>query len=100
MSADGSRRAPAFSGAVGTLPMSGEPDAAALIEARLVQAACDKEIAEQTEARVKEMKAAVDASIKQWRDAQPECWEMAREEYQWRHEYEMQNRGRVAAGGG
>src|SRR5947207_1696423 len=74
-----------------TAPMSGEPDAAALMEARLVQAACEKDIAEQTEARVKEMKAAVDASIKRWRESQPDCWEAARQEYQWRHEYELQN---------
>jgi hypothetical protein len=67
-----------------TSAMAGEPSAAALAEARLVATSCQEVSHQQIEARVKEMRATVDRSFKDWHDAQPDCWRQSREEYRWR----------------
>lgn len=64
-----------------TTPMAGEPAGAALKEARLVATTCDQAWADDAKARVDRMRAAVDASFKEWHDAQPECWAADREQY-------------------
>jgi hypothetical protein len=56
--------------------MPGEP-AAALSEARLVTSSCDnyQEVArKQAEARIKQMRAEVDAALRDWHESQPDCW--------------------------
>jgi len=68
--------------------MAGEPTGAALAQARLVPTSCEKITAEEVEGRLKTMRAAVDASFKDWHDAQPECWRQDREEYEARKEME------------
>ncbi|MDB4937762.1 MAG: hypothetical protein JWP87_4734 [Labilithrix sp.] len=69
-----------------TTPMKGEPTGAALTEARLVATTCDKASTEQIDLRLKEMRAAVDASFKEWHDGQPDCWAQDRQEAQMRRE--------------
>lgn len=57
-------------------PMAGEP-AAALSEARLVTSSCEnyQQVArEQAQARIKQMRADVDASLRDWHESQPDCW--------------------------
>jgi beta propeller domain-containing protein len=61
-------------------PMKGEPADAELAQARLVAMNCEKAHDEDVEALVKEMRAAVDRSFKEWHDAQPSCWQQMREE--------------------
>jgi uncharacterized secreted protein with C-terminal beta-propeller domain len=80
-------------------PMKGEPAPSTLGETRLVATTCEKASNEQIEATLKQMRAAVDASFDEWRKAQPDCWEQAREEYRWRHELEMQQRQTRPSGG-
>jgi hypothetical protein len=63
-----------------TTAMKGEPSGAAASEARLVATTCEKASAEQIETRIKEMRAAVDRSFKDWHDGQPDCWAQSREE--------------------
>ena len=53
--------------------MSGEPPAAALAEARLVQASC-KDDPKAIETEVRLMREQVNAEFKKWHDSQPECW--------------------------
>ena len=65
-----------------TTPMKGEPAGAAANDARLVATSCEKASTEQIETRVKEMRAAVDQSFKDWHDGQPDCWEQSRQEAQ------------------
>ena len=67
-----------------TTPLKGEPSVAALSEARLVASSCEKASNEDVQARLAEMRAAVDESFKEWHDAQPGCWAEMREEYRWR----------------
>jgi len=67
-----------------TTPMKGEPSIAALSEARLVATSCEKASSEESDARVKEMRAAVDESFKDWHDSQPDCWEEMRQQERWR----------------
>jgi len=67
-----------------TTPMRGEPSGAALSEARLVASSCEKTASEDLEARLEEMRKAVDRSFKEWHDEQPACWEAMRQEYLWR----------------
>jgi uncharacterized secreted protein with C-terminal beta-propeller domain len=74
--------------------MKGEPTGAALAEARLVATTCEKASAEQIDARLKEMRAAVDASFKEWHDGQPECWAQDREEAEWRRQEQEETTGR------
>jgi hypothetical protein len=70
-------------------PMQGEPSPVQLKEARLVSLTCEKASAEEADALVKEMRAAVDLAFKeQWHDEQPACWEADREAYRWRKEME------------
>ncbi len=71
-----------------TTPMKGDPSGAVLAEARLVATTCESATTEEFEARVKEMRARVDASFKDWHDAQPDCWEEMREEHRARKERE------------
>jgi hypothetical protein len=73
-----------------TTPMAGEPASSAMREARLVPMTCDKASAEEIEAELREMRAAVDRSFKEWHDEQPSCWEQDREQYLWRKEMERQ----------
>ncbi len=85
--------------------MKGEPGSAALSEARLVASTCEKTSNEEVEVRLKEMRAAVDRSFKEWHDGQPECWEMMREEHRWRKAMEGDPSsggfvGRLGAGAG
>jgi hypothetical protein len=68
-----------------TTAMPGEPSAGALAEARLVTTSCEDASSARTEAQVKEMRAAVDRSFKEWHDSQPGCWQQSREQYRWRH---------------
>jgi hypothetical protein len=63
-----------------TTPMKGEPAGVAASQARLVATSCEKASTDQIEARLKEMRAAVDQSFKEWHDGQPECWEQSRQE--------------------
>ena len=76
--------------------MTGEPTGAALREARLVATSCEKVSGEQIEARIKEMRAAVDAYFKGWHDAQPDCWQRDREDYEARKQAERE----LSSGGG
>ena len=64
-----------------TAAMQGDPSSAALAEARLVTVSCEKATAAQIDARVREMRAAVDASFADWHREQPECWRQDREDY-------------------
>jgi uncharacterized secreted protein with C-terminal beta-propeller domain len=73
-----------------TTAMQGDPSGAALAAARLVTTTCEKATTEQVEARLKEMRAAVDASFQDWHDGQPQCWAQDREEYQWRRQMERE----------
>jgi hypothetical protein len=60
-----------------TIPMTGEPAAAALSEARLVAASCeelDGQERARAPARIKRMRAHVDAAFRRWAAQQPECW--------------------------
>ncbi len=61
-----------------TTPLAGE---AASGQARLVTTSCEKITSEEVEGRIKAMRADVDASFKDWHDAQPECWRQDREDY-------------------
>jgi hypothetical protein len=76
-----------------TTPMKGEPTGAAASEARLVATSCEKASGEELEGRLKEMRAAVDASFKQWHAGQPDCWQQDREEYEWRKQEERDQAG-------
>jgi hypothetical protein len=67
-----------------TTAMKGEPTGASLAEARLVTTTCEKASAEQAEPRIKEMRAALARSFKEWHDAQPGCWADDRAEYELR----------------
>jgi len=65
-----------------TVAMAGEPVAATLAEARLKTSSCqDLEAVEKKRiaARIKKMRADVKASLKEWAEEQPGCWE----EYRW-----------------
>ena len=64
--------------------MKGEPTGGTLAEARLLATSCEKASTEQADARIKEMRAAVDQSFKEWHDGQPECWAQDRAEYAWK----------------
>jgi hypothetical protein len=67
--------------------MLGDPEASALSEARLVASSCgDLATLERklVSARVKKMRADVDAGFREWADAQPACWQ----EYRWRAQAE------------
>jgi hypothetical protein len=86
-------------------PMKGEPAIASLNEARLTTSSCESAAQEDADARVREMRAAVDLSFKQWHDAQPDCWRQMQEEYRWRKQQEAYGAGGlglsgVGAGGG
>jgi hypothetical protein len=70
--------------------MKGEPTGAALAEARLLATSCEKASAEQADARVKEMRSAVDQSFKEWHAAQPACWAQDRADYEWRKQMEAE----------
>ena len=89
-----------------TTAMKGEPSGAALAETRLVATTCESVSAEQIELRVKEMRAAVDASFKNWHDGQAECWQQDRETFEWQRELEksgstgMRGYGSGYGGGG
>lgn len=70
--------------------MAGEPASQALTEVRLVTESCeDRERAEKARvsAQIKQMRADVDASFREWVEAQPGCWE----EYRWRAAIERGN---------
>ena len=71
-----------------TTPRQGDPSPDALKAARLQQSSCEQATAEDVETRIKEMRAAVDASFKEWHDEQPACWEADRERYRLRKEAE------------
>lgn len=82
-------------------PRAGEPTLAAVAEARLVAAGtCEKAAAEQVEAQVKAMRAAVDASFKDWHEAQPQCWEDMREEARRNHSPTVASGGIASLGSG
>jgi hypothetical protein len=81
-----------------TTPMKGEPTAASLAEARLVATTCEKVSTDETETRLKEMRRAVDASFKDWHDAQPGCWEEMREEWRWRQQELKDSAGGIGLG--
>src|SRR5262249_42284204 len=53
--------------------MPGEPDASAIRTVRLDASSCENQKAA-TQARIKRMRAEVDAEFKRWHDAQPACW--------------------------
>ena len=69
-----------------TTAMTGEPTGAAVNDARLVATTCEKASTEQIETRIKEMRAAVDQSFKDWHDGQPDCWAQSRQEAEYRKE--------------
>ncbi len=67
-------------------PMAGEPVGAALGEARLVASSCDDFQAtarQQAEARIRTMRAEVDAGLQMWRSEQKTCWEEYRQRAEW-----------------
>lgn len=87
-----------------TTPMAGEPTPKALAEARLVPTTCEAIDSAEVEAKLKAMRAAVDASYRTWHDEQPACWEADREQAEWqkqgggrRHRYRAAQDG---GGGG
>jgi hypothetical protein len=60
-----------------TAPMAGEPASPALAEARLATATCeDMDRIEQTlaEARIRQMRKDLAASLAHWAESQPDCW--------------------------
>lgn len=61
--------------------MEGEPIAASLSEARLVASSCEDDKA-RLDARIAQMKAAVDAELARWRKAQPDCWKEYRRRWE------------------
>jgi hypothetical protein len=63
-----------------TEPMPGEPEAALLGQARLVESSCEDpgELARRTDALVKQMRAEVDATFQNWRASQQGCWQRYR----------------------
>jgi hypothetical protein len=81
-----------------TTPMKGDPAPSALAEARLQPTTCDQAAAEDVEPLVREMREAVNESIKDWVAEQPECWRQMREEYKWRKEEEKAARGQMWGG--
>jgi len=87
-----------------TTAMKGEPTGRALAETRLVATTCEATSAEQIDLRVKEMRAAVDASFKSWHDGQPDCWQQDREEFEFQREMQKSGsiglRGYGSGGGG
>jgi len=62
-------------------PRPGEPAPSALREARLVATTCEDIAERNLEARLTEMRRAVDESLKAWREAQPGCWKAMREDW-------------------
>jgi len=81
-----------------TTPMAGEPQAKALGEARLIASSCEdfnKYAKQLAEARIQQMKQAVDASFRQWQESQPGCWE----QYRWDAEREKRATEAYGAGG-
>jgi hypothetical protein len=77
-------------------PMKGEPGTAAQAEARLVATSCEKAKTEEVDLQIKEMRAAVDQSFKEWHDEQPACWEAMREEWREQHDFSDSSSGRLA----
>lgn len=71
-------------------PMKGDPDASALTEARLSSQSCEKASREEIDAQVRAMRAAVEASFREWHDAQPQCWQDDRDQYRMRKEMERE----------
>lgn len=78
--------------------MKGEPAGRALTEARLVSTTCNKATEEEIEARLRVMRAAVDASFRDWHAAQPGCWADDRARDAERREREKED-ARAARGG-
>jgi hypothetical protein len=74
-------------------PRAGDPSGRALAEARLEPTTCEAATSAEIEQRVREMRAAVDASFQEWHDAQPGCWEEDRERYRMRKEMEAEQAG-------
>lgn len=63
--------------------IAGDPDDEALVQVRLVPSSCEKvaEVRRQLiETKVREMRQALKASFDNWRESQPGCWEMYREQ--------------------
>jgi len=61
--------------------MPGDPPETGLGEARLIASSCEnfQETARKmADARIKQMRAEVDASFQSWREAQPDCWAESR----------------------
>lgn len=71
-----------------TTAMKGDPEGAALAQARLVTSSCAQATNEEIDAHLAEMRAAVDRAFKEWHDGQPECWAQDREDYRIRRELE------------
>ena len=64
-------------------PMSGDPDAQVLQQVRLQSSSCEEYEStrkELIEAEIREMHEALKQSFQNWKSAQPDCWEMYREE--------------------
>jgi hypothetical protein len=62
--------------------MKGAPSNTALAaESRLARSTCEAASTESTAARVKAMRAEVDAEFMRWHDGQPECWAEMRADY-------------------
>src|SRR2546428_153907 len=57
-----------------TAPMSGEPAASDLEQARLVSTTCEKISTEEADRALNEMRAAVAAAFDRWVKEQPACW--------------------------
>ncbi|MBX3226194.1 MAG: beta-propeller domain-containing protein [Labilithrix sp.] len=86
-----------------TTPLPGEPAPAQLAEARLTSMTCEQTTSEDVEPVLREMRAALAESYKEWHDEQPACWRQMREEYRWRKAQEDGNGLRlwgVGEGGG
>ena len=78
-----------------TTPMKGDPTPAALAESRLQPTTCDQAAADDVEPLLREMREAVNESIKEWVAEQPECWRQMREEYTWRKRREAEAAGHM-----
>ncbi len=77
-------------------PMPGEPAETNLGEARLIASSCanyQQTAQKLADARIKQMRAEVDASFQSWRESQPDCWRESR--YRAEEERELlRNNGR------
>ena len=80
-------------------PQKGEPLTQA--ESKLHAQTCEQAAAEDVEPLLKQMRQDVNESIKEWVEAQPDCWRQMREEWKWKKELEKEGAtGSIGYGSG